>query len=134
MNVSVCKEIKMANKKKTSGFTLVEVLVAVAILAIALVAVFRLQSQSVSMATDARFTTSAALLAQSKMAEVESGKSFSGLNQEGKFGDDYPQYNWRVEVSDTKIAKFKKIEVTVFNKDMPRGGTYKLVLYKEAGG
>jgi general secretion pathway protein I len=131
--VFACEKIKITNKK-ASGFLLVEVLVAVAILATALVAVFQLQSQSVSMASDARFSTSAALLAQSKMAEAESGKSFSGMNQEGDFGDDYPQYSWRVEISDTKIAKFKKIEVTVSNKDMPRGGTYKLVLYKEAGG
>jgi len=39
VNVSACKKIKIANKK-AAGFTLVEVLVAVAILAIALVAVF----------------------------------------------------------------------------------------------
>jgi len=49
-----------------------EIMVAMAILAIALVSIFQLQSQSISMATDSRFMTTAALLAQSKMADVES--------------------------------------------------------------
>ena len=48
-----------------------EVMLAMAILAIALVSVFQSQSQSISMAADSRFLTTAALLAQSKMAEVE---------------------------------------------------------------
>ena len=120
-------------RKRPAGFTLVEVLIAMAILAIALVAVFQLQSQSVSMAAESRFATSAALLAQNKMAEMESGVSFSGQNQKGDFGPDYPQYTWRVDVSDAKLPQFKKIEVTVLNKDMLRGGAYKLVLYKAAG-
>ncbi|MCD6153076.1 MAG: hypothetical protein J7J07_04110 [Syntrophobacterales bacterium] len=40
------------------------------ILAIALVAVFQSQSQSISMAGQARFATTAFLLAQSKVAEA----------------------------------------------------------------
>lgn len=115
------------------GFTLVEVLVAMAILSIALVAVFQLQSQSVSMSAEARFATSAALLAQGKMTEIETGNVVSGRNQEGDFGHDYPQYSWRVDISDTQLPQFKRIEVTVFNKNLARGGSYQLVLYKASG-
>ena len=124
---------KTINEAGSHGFTLVEVLVAMAILSIALVAVFQLQSQSVSMSAEARFATSAAWLAQSKMTEIETGAAISGRNQEGDFGPDYPQYSWRVDISDTQLPQFKKIEVTVFNKNMARGGTYKLVLYKASG-
>ena len=45
------------------GFTLLEVLVAMAILAIAMVTLFGAQSQSLSLATEAKFNTNASLLA-----------------------------------------------------------------------
>ena len=120
-------------QNKTSGFTLMEVMIAMAILAIALVAVFQLQSQSISMSTDSRFMTTAALLAQSKMVEVEAGAALVSHKEDGDFGPDYPQYTWRLEVGDTELAQFKKVEVIVINKIFIGGGTYKLVLYKTAG-
>jgi len=121
------------SRKKTSGFTLMEVMIAMAILAIALVAIFQLQSQSISMATDSRFMTTAALLAQSKMVEVETAASISNESASGDFGPDYPQYTWHVETGDTQLPQFKKIEVTVINKLFISRGTYKLILYKNPG-
>jgi general secretion pathway protein I len=115
------------------GFTLLEVMIAMAILAVALVAVFQMQSQSISMATEARFTTTASLLAQSKMADVESAASLTNRTENGDFGSDYPQYTWNLKVTDTGIAGFKRIEVTVFNKMFARGGSYSLIFYKTGG-
>jgi general secretion pathway protein I len=120
-------------ERKEKGFTLIEVMVAMAILAIALVSIFQLQSQSISMATDSRFMTTAALLAQSKMVEVESRSSLSNQIEGGDFGTDYPQYTWHLEISDTNLLQFKKIEIKVTNKLFLRRGTYKLVLYKKPG-
>jgi len=120
-------------QNKVNGFTLMEVMIAMAILAIALVAVFQLQSQSISMSTDSRFMTTAALLAQSKMVEAEAASTLTNHKEDGDFGLDYPQYTWHLEVGDTQLPQFKKIEVTVTNKLFISGGTYKLVLYKTAG-
>lgn len=121
------------NKKYVKGFTLMEVMVAMAILAIALVAVFHLQSQSISMATDSRFMTTASLLAQSKMVEAETASTLSNQTDTGDFGPDFPQYTWRTQISDTQLAQFKKIEVTVTNNLFIRRGTYTLILYKRSG-
>ena len=115
------------------GFTLMEVMVAMAILAIALVSIFQLQSQSISMATDSRFLTTAALLAQSKMVEVETQSTLSNKTESGDFGPDYPQYTWQLVIDDTQLLQFKKIEVTVTNKLFLTRGIYKLVLYKKPG-
>ncbi len=115
------------------GFTLMEVMVAMAILAIALVSIFQLQSQSISMATDSRFLTTAALLAQSKMVEVETQSTLSNKTESGDFGPDYPQYTWQLLIDDTQLLQFKKIEVTVTNKLFLTRGIYKLVLYKKPG-
>ena len=122
--------MKQAGEK---GFTLMEVMVAMAILAIALVSIFQLQSQSISMATDSRFLTTAALLAQSKMVEVETQSTLSNKTESGDFGPDYPQYAWQLVIDDTQLLQFKKIEVTVTNKLFLTRGTYKLVLYKKPG-
>lgn len=116
--------------KKESGFTLLEVMIAMAILAITLVAVFQLQSQSISMSSESRFMTTASLLAQDKMSAIESGTMLNNQMQKGDFAPDYPEYGWTIQVTDTRIAKLKRIEVSVYNRVMIRGGAYQLVLYK----
>jgi general secretion pathway protein I len=82
------------------GFTLLEVMIAVAILAIALVTLLGSQSQSVSFANSAKFETMAALLAQSKMSEITIQAADSLSSDSGDFGEDYPGYKWEATVSD----------------------------------
>ncbi len=128
MRESICRRIS-AESQRQAGFTLVEVLVALAIMAITLVAVFQLQSQSVSHVFRVAVCNKRRSLAQSKMAEIEAG--VLTLNRTGKEtlaritlntvgGWIFPTRNWNN----------LKIEVTVSNKDMQRRGDYRLVLYK----
>jgi general secretion pathway protein I len=105
-------------------------MLAVAILAIALVAVFYSQSQSVSMANKARFATTAALLAQSRIAEIEAMASEDVSFGSGDFGDDFPDYSWQVDVAETQIEYLEKVEVTVINRKMKSDNSYRLVLYR----
>ncbi|MCX5832072.1 MAG: type II secretion system minor pseudopilin GspI [Deltaproteobacteria bacterium] len=118
------------NLQCRQGFTLLEVMIAMAILAISLVAVFRSQSQSVSMASEARFLTTASLLAQGKMAEMESLKPQELSDGSGGFGEDFPDYLWRVEVKDTAFQYLKKIDVIVTNSIMVTNNAYHLELYR----
>ena len=71
-------------------------MVAMAIIAIALTAVLGSQSQSVSLAGEARFSTTAALLAQAKMAEMEAKRPQDVTSSSGDFGEDYTDYTWEV--------------------------------------
>lgn len=118
------------NLEHSQGFTLLEVMIAMAILAISLVAVFRSQSQSVSMAGEARFLTTASLLAQGKMAELESLKPQELSDGSGGFGEDFPDYLWRVEVKDTAFQYLKKIDVIVTNSKMVVNNAYYLEFYR----
>ena len=95
----------MTNK----GFTLLEVMIAVALIAIALTTLLGSQSQSVSFANSAKFETMAALLAQSKMSEIATQEAGAITNDSGDFGDDYPGYRWEVNVNDTAIAGIDNI-------------------------
>ena len=90
--------------ERARGFTLLEVMIAMAIIAIALVAVLGSQSQSLDLASEAKFKTTAALLAQGKMAEIET-ESMEGLSSDsGDFGEDFPDYHWEYTVGDLSLA------------------------------
>jgi general secretion pathway protein I len=112
------------------GFTLLEVMIAMAILAVALVAVYQSQSQSISMAGSARFLTTASLLAQSRMAEIDAADPREVVSGRGDFGDLFPDYQWQVEIGETEIDLLKKINLTVTHNRMIVRNTYRLTLYK----
>jgi general secretion pathway protein I len=108
-----------------SGFTLLEVMVAMAIMAIVLVSVYRMHSQTLTMNTAARFYTQAPMLAQSKLAQLEGDSSGLVAGDSGDFGDKFPGYTWSLstdEVSSEALgeigADLKRIDITVsFNSD-----------------
>ena len=83
-----------------NGFTLLEMMVAVSIIAIVLLAVYRLHSQTLLMNLSARFYTVAPLLAQSKLAELETSTISELSEGSGDFGEDYTGYNWEISIND----------------------------------
>ncbi len=83
-----------------SGFTLLEVMVAVAIIAISFVSLLGSQSQSISIATISRFETTASMLARKKLAEIGSSTVADLSGSAGDFADDFSDYHWQTEVSD----------------------------------
>ena len=107
------------------AFTLLEVMIAVSIMAIALVALFGSQSKSLSNATEAQFNIVAPMLASGKLAELKGAGDAPGSDN-GDFGEDFPGYIWKLETEDasfdsvdglTSLAKLenplKKLELTV---------------------
>ena len=113
------------------GFTLLEVMIAMAILAISLVAVYQSQSQSVSMAANSRFLTTASLLAQSRMAALDAAVPREVVSGNGGFGDDFPDYLYQLEVTDVEgFEHLKKIALTVTNRRMAAHNAYRLISYK----
>jgi general secretion pathway protein I len=104
------------------AFTLLEVMVAVAVIAMSFVALLSSQSQSLSIAALARFETVASLLARQKLAELEVA-GFDKLNSNsGQFADDFAEYHWQAEVKELDEAEtgikgsngmLKLVELTV---------------------
>ena len=86
------------------GFTLLEVMISLAILAVALVAISNLNGGSVQMHAYSRRATEATLLLRSKMLDVEDDlqkNGFSDFNDEkhGDFNEDgSPDYSWSAEI------------------------------------
>lgn len=110
------------------AFTLLEVMIAVSIMAIALVALFGSQSRSLSHATEAHFNIVAPMLAAGKLAEIKSGNALMA-NDDGDFGEEFPGYSWKIETENaffdspealTNLAKpLQKIELTVLWNETP---------------
>jgi general secretion pathway protein I len=118
------REAHARRPDRASGFTLLEVMVAVAVMSIVLVSVYRMHSQSLTMNTAARFYTQAPLLAQSKMAAIETFPAGGFSEDSGDFGEQFPGYSWKVsekdvasEVLGTVAEDLKQIDVTVSYND-----------------
>lgn len=110
----------MGKRRSPAGFTLLEVMVAVAVIAIALVAVFQLHAQTVSMGSVARFYATAPMLAQARISEIETAEPGDFRNDSGDFGNDLAGYVWTSTVEDIEsevlgrgAEALKRIEITV---------------------
>jgi len=111
---------KPAYFRSCRGFTLLEIMVAVSIMAIVLISVYKLHAQTISMNGSARFYTTAPLLAQRTIAEIQAFPDRRQIVTDGDFGDEFPGYSRQVLVEDVSAEIFgsaardlKKIEVTI---------------------
>lgn len=100
-------------KKNNSGFTLLEVMVALLIIATSFIVLLHSRNQSVIAADYARHMTIATLLASEKMGEIDHGESLDAVEDAGNFGEEYPEYTWLTTVSDTAYEHVKEIRVVV---------------------
>jgi general secretion pathway protein I len=111
-------------KTSFNGFTLLEVMVSLSIIAIVLVSIIRLQGQTISMSESIRFYTIAPMLAQSRMSEITLDPFNTDASSSGDFGDDYPGYTWKSQVEELNInieespeIDLKKVDIFVVLND-----------------
>lgn len=70
------------------------------IMAIVLISVYRLQSQTIVMSAESRFYTQASLLARSALVRLEQSTEREMISGEGDFGREFPGYQWKITVED----------------------------------
>lgn len=114
------RKARPGSQRISFGFTLLEVMIALAVMAIVLVSVYRMHSQSLTMNTAARFYTQAPILAQGKIAELEALSSGAFPENSGDFGEQFPGYSWKTSVADItseilgEVAEdLKRVDITV---------------------
>ena len=84
---------------RNKGFTLMEVLISLAIMTLALLAVFRLQAQNLDLQSEAYFLTLASQLGQQRMAEIQARPDLREGQSSGDFGELYPTFRYEEEIA-----------------------------------
>ncbi len=108
--------------KGEKGFTLLEVMIAVSILAVSFVVLIGLRNTDIAMTVEVQHLTKATLLAQKKMAELEA-VGFPPLGiVSGEFDEPDDLYTWTQSVNTTPFdfAREVKIEVAWKNGEVER--------------
>lgn len=108
--------------KREKGFTLLEILITLAIIAIAFPVLLRFLSQNISLATEAEFLSSASLLADSKMNDLCRNGYLESGPRSGRFETPYQQFGWKLSVggtSETDASGLQRIELSVTLADNP---------------
>ena len=105
------------------GFTLIEIMVALTVVAIAFISFYRLFSQSIGADSVARFYTVAPLLAQEKLAEMNAGIISINYEDSGTF-EDYPGFSWQARILDVTsealkkaVSDMKQVDITISGQD-----------------
>jgi general secretion pathway protein I len=130
------RRVKRQGQTAAAGFTLLEVLVAVAIVAIALVAFMGLHLRSLDATIHAQDLTTAVLLAQGKMASV--GEFPVTGEEQGKFeGPELERFKWSTAVTEHTLdaigsgqpVTVRRLEVIVYWADGQQTRHYTLEAY-----
>lgn len=96
------------------GFTLLEVLIALAILAVALAAALRATGVATDNTTELKTRLLSNWVAQNRLAEHIGTRSFPAAgDKEGTAEQAKLKFRWRETVSDTPNPAFRKIEIRV---------------------
>jgi prepilin-type N-terminal cleavage/methylation domain-containing protein len=101
-------------KGKDHGFTLLEIVICLGLLGLVLVAVFHLQTQNLDLQYEAQFMTTATCLLQERLSQIQALEMIEAGTNSGDFGEDYPDYTYRQEVSEVPDTEtLYKVRVTV---------------------
>lgn len=101
---------------RAAGFTLLEVMIALAIAGIALIALLSLSNRSIAVNERLQKITQATLLAQDKMGETEADFESGTLREdevEGVFEPPFEAFRWRIAYEPTPIPTIRMVTVRV---------------------
>lgn len=102
----------------TAGFTLIEVLIALAILSIALAAAMRAASMATVSAEEAKLRTYATWVAQNRAAELTARRVFPAVGIENGGAEmGGIAFRWTATSNETPNSAFRKTEIAVTRED-----------------
>jgi len=97
---------------------LLEVVIAVAVVAVGLVTLVQTQNGNIALVAESEHITVATLLAQRHMAELVIADSLALQEESGNFADadgggEFAPYRWTHRITETARERLRQVEVTV---------------------
>lgn len=115
----------MSAQHSTGGFSLIEVMCAILIMGVALVALTRGMTTALGSTKDSEVQTTVVSLAAGQIETLRAGAVLTDDTTEGDFGDSFPKYKWEQTISPSDVDGLHQVEVVV--EDAKSGATlYKL--------
>lgn len=122
------------------GFTLLEVMISVAIIALIFTSLFRMQSSTIELATAGKFNSIAPILAKQLLVKIEQDV-VNWSESEGDFGENFPGITWTCKIFDSSFEEldfiseenrntFKKINIEITGSSGHR--SYKITTWRFA--
>lgn len=104
---------RLTMKRNDQAFTLLEVMVALFIFSVAVLALLAARNQSIKLNETAREQVIMTLLADRKLAEV-AGEGFAPVGEaSGFFGKTYRQYRWKESITPSPFPIVRQVTVTI---------------------
>lgn len=118
--------LRTAKRRRESAFTLVEVVVASAILAVGLGGVLLITSNGLRMA---RFLDRVHVDAGSLATMLSLSNQLEEVRDSGRFGDESPGYQWASEVVEAGTNGLFQANFSVFSVSDPQGSESRLSIF-----
>jgi prepilin-type N-terminal cleavage/methylation domain-containing protein len=105
---------RLAPSLRNAGFTLLEVMIAMAIMTVAFASILVIQSSSLNTSLKAKQQNVVSMLARNALTQTEvllSGKSFSEVPTElvGQFEDPFQDYSWERKIKEVKFPNLQAL-------------------------
>src|SRR3569833_3556148 len=99
--------------RHNAGFSLIEVIVAVAILSIALVGLAHGISVALSSSKEAELQTTASMFAAGLIEELRAEGGITDGQTQGDCGEELPLYRWTASISGAGVDGLHQVEVSI---------------------
>jgi len=135
MGFSISSRKSAIRSLQSSGFTLLEVMVAVTIMSMVLVTLLGLKNRSMQDVAFAEHITTATMLANGKMMEMIMAKQFLPVEEEGEYPDsvNLTAYTWKKTISKIPLPNgsfLTEYRIATLWKEGTRVETVELVDYE----
>ena len=90
----------LTKDREDKGFTLLEVIISLGLIAVSLLAVSQLQTRNLDQQIESRFITLAGCLAKNRLAIIESREALAIGESSGEFGEPYPFFSYEEELQE----------------------------------
>ncbi|WP_321366226.1 type II secretion system protein [uncultured Desulfuromusa sp.] len=127
----------MSRQLSNKGFSLLEAMIALAIVAIALVSLLGLTNRSIFVQDKVQKLTQATMLAQQLMGEqalIVAESQSTWEPQEDEFSEPFAGFRWQISYQDTLISQVKQVTVIVLWGDPAKNEQVQLVSFLPVGG